>query len=176
MGSGNGEVFGVSEASKVFARILAARGNAVQPVSGDHPVDPGVLALNPTHGEAWYQVKAKSAPSYLRRLARWEHGVDVALIEEYEAIERDTGAPVWLVIHEARSPSDPTLESVLVKSGAYLGIRLANALLLGERRPEWPGGTGDPRNRGRDGRGGLLWPRSAMTPLAKTGEAAFRRR
>jgi len=169
-------------AQKRWARILAERGNAALPVYGMDDVDertkapilfvtdgllvvPDVLCLNPKSGSTWHEVKAKSTPGFYRKHNRWEHGADLALIEEYQEVARVTGVPVWLVVYEERSPVDPDRDSQLAPAGIYLGVSLIDAARLGERRPTWPGGVTNPRNRGRSGKGGLLWPRAAMRVL-----------
>ena len=179
------------EAQQRWARILAERGNAVLPtygmigngertkapllfVEGGVLVCPDALCLSPKAGNQWHEVKAKSQPSFSRNRRRWEHGADWMLAKEYEEVERQSGTPVWLIVYEERSPVDPGRESAVAVSGKWLGIRLTDAMRLGERRPLWPGGKGDPRNRGRDGMGGLLWPRSPMIDLLAAKPTASR--
>lgn len=125
----------------------------------DLVVLPDVLVFRGGAGR-WHEVKAKSEPTWRRTLARWEHGIDHANLLEYVEVQR-ASAPVWLVVGERLSPVDPARVSPLVTVPRWLVVRLDTAVEVGEHRPTWPGGERG-KDRGRRGRGGWLWPRSAM--------------
>ena len=118
----------------------------------------------------WNEVKAKASPTwrYAPPGPRWEHGFDWALLEEYRAVSRESGCPVFIVVHELRSPLDASRGSPLSGAERFLAIDLEHAARIGQHRPDWPGGTKLPHERGRNGQGGLLWPRSAMTEIQMT--------
>jgi len=128
-------------------------------------VIPDVLSWHAVHGACWSEVKSKARPTYYRKLGRWEHGFDYSLLEEYERVERVTGVPVWIVVHEAFSPSDPDNDSPLQPANRWMVVRLRDAMKQGERRPLWPKRNGNLNDRGRHGMGGLLWPRAIMREM-----------
>lgn len=124
-------------------------------------IAPDILLCSPKKN-MWQDVKAKSVPTWYRKKRRWEHGIDYSCAEEYLAVQKASGIKVGIVVHESRSPIDTQRESPLTGPPAYLFISLDDALLMGDRRTDWPGGKGDPKRRGRRGMGGLLWDRGVM--------------
>lgn len=168
-------------AQKRWARFVASRGNIVLPTyamsdedssrtkapvlyapDGGLLVAPDALVLRNGRGPRWHEVKAKGAPTWRWTQRRWEHGCDWSLVCEYRQVQRQTGSPVFIVVHEELTPEDPARESPLVPADFWLIIPLAKALVRGQRRPTWPGGCKRPRDRGRRGMGGLLWARDEM--------------
>lgn len=116
----------------------------------------------------WAEVKGKCQPSYHFKSGRWEHGLDWHLVAHYSAVQRESGAPVWIVVHEAHSPASDDIRPrwawrhmtpmpCCTPSGLWLCVSLDDAMASGGRRAEWPNGRG-----GRYGQGGLLWPRAIM--------------
>lgn len=165
-----------------WCRRLAAIGGVVVPVYGATDVDestkapvlftpgkrlvsPDLLYVSKEH-RSWQEVKAKSQPSWFRKLRRWEHGIDTDLVNQYRDVEQLSGIDLLIVVHEVRAPRDPERESPLVDSDRFLWIRLSEILKHGEHRPDWPGGRSNPSRRGRRRKGGHLWARSQMR-LAK---------
>lgn len=145
-------------------------------------VTPDVLCMSAKSGTSWHEVKSKTVPTW-RRLPpgpRWEHGFDYSLVREYQEVQDLSGAPVYVVVQETKTPADLSRESVLVDSGIWLFATLDTILKHGSRRPDWPKRNGNPNDRGRRGEGGWLWARSIMTALpmpgaqiaASTGEVA----
>lgn len=137
-------------------------------------VTPDVLCMSATSGTSWHEVKSKTVPTW-RRLPpgpRWEHGFDYSLLREYQRVQELSGAPVYIVIQETRTPVDPRNESRLVASGIWLYATLDCVLEHGSRRPDWPKRKGNTEDRGRNGEGGWLWPRSLMSRLAVPGPSS----
>lgn len=169
------------EAQQRWANILLELGNVVIPIFGfqgnvtttDAPMiagpsgflaAPDIFAMSERMKRGcWYDVKAKTVPTWRRTHNRWEHGCDYSIAQEYLRCEAESGHPVILVVQETLTPTDLTTCSELEPSEHWLWIRITEAFATGEHREDWPGGRNNPSRRGRDGRGGLLWPRSAMT-------------
>ena len=130
-------------------------------------VTPDMLTLGRKAVEpvVWHEVKSKSAPTWHRNKERWEHGFDYDLVSEYDTVQTESMCPVWIIVQELSTPSDPSTESALVAAEVWLYARLATCIEYGEHREDWPGGRFKPWSRGRKGRGGLLWPRSIMKQL-----------
>lgn len=127
-------------------------------------VAPDVFYANST-ARAWHEVKAKSVPGWYRNLQRYEHGIDYSLYLDYLRVEEETGIPVFIVVHEARTPTVPAQSTGdMSPSGVFLFAALRTVRTRGEHRPTWPGGRSQPWRRGRRGRGGWLWPRDCMVP------------
>lgn len=112
----------------------------------------------------WHEVKSKSQPSWRRNGGRWEHGCDYFHAVEYRKVQSESGAKVFVVVHEIKSPSDPDNDSLLVDSDNWLLISLDAAFSSGSHRKDWPGGKNSSR-RGSRGMGGLLWPRNSMSQV-----------
>ncbi len=51
----------------------------------------------------WAEVKTKAAPSLGRISGELEHGIPLRHFEHYQAVQRESGDPVWLFIYEERS-------------------------------------------------------------------------
>jgi hypothetical protein len=163
---------------KAWARLMAGRNNVVLPTYGIEEVDdrtkapvlfvsdgkilvaPDILLLKEGNG-MWHEVKAKSSPSWRRFHPgpRWEHGIDYCHYRDYLEVERKSGSPVWIVIHEAKSPLDTERESKIGGPPLWLVIALSEISKTGEHRPKWSCGS--------RGMGGWLWPRSAMYKFQK---------
>jgi len=113
-------------------------------------------------------VKAKAVPDVRRNPPgpRWEHGIDYSIAEAYRRAHVETLRPTIVVIQESREPVDPrdvTKGLRPARIGQWLTLSIDDAFLVGEHRPDWPGGKANPANRGRNGKGGLLWAREAMS-------------
>lgn len=167
------------ESQQRYARMKAERGVCSIPVYGMDNVDsrtkapvmfvtgerimvvPDLLLMKDGRCQ-WHEVKAKSRPTW-RRLnpgPRWEHGCDYSLATEYRDIQDESGGIVFIVVHETMSPVDDFSESKLIQSDLWLVISISEAFRHGDHRQRWPNPSiGD---FGRRGKGGLLWPRSAM--------------
>lgn len=169
-------------AEEAWCRFLASVGHAAVPIYGATGVDsstkapvmfvrdglivcPDVLCLKRDGKSLWHEVKSKHEPGWYRKRGRWEHGIDKSLFDEYRNVQASTGTPVWLIVHEETSPTDPNAASPLLGGSVWLGIPIDVSLLVGEHRPTWPGGKHSSR-RGRRNKGGWLWPRGAMTRLS----------
>jgi hypothetical protein len=50
----------------------------------------------------WVEVKAKTGPTFHRKTQRWEHGINRRHYYDYQQVRLKTGAPVALVIHQAK--------------------------------------------------------------------------
>lgn len=48
----------------------------------------------------WAEVKTKTAPCMGRISGELEHGIPLRHFQHYQAVERESGAPVWLFIYE----------------------------------------------------------------------------
>src|SRR3990167_4799343 len=152
-------------AQRRWADNLATRGNAVLPAyqfeecvaetkapvmvipslgGARFVITPDVLSLRPGAMPVWHDVKAKSVPTWYRKLARWEHGFDFSLLEEYQEAERVSGCRAWIIVNETASPLDCCSDSPCAPSYAWLGISLCDVERLGTRRRDWPGGRDDP--------------------------------
>ncbi len=169
---------------KDYAMLIAKRGFVVMPVydmndaiqATKAPVlfsDTGLLVapdvlLMSAKSQVWQDVKAKSKPTWRRIEARWEHGCDYALAVEYQKVQKMTGIPAGIVVHESKSPLDETMESYICGPPAWLYITINDAFKLGTHRTDWPGGKDDPSRRGKKGMGGLLWARSEMKTIKLT--------
>jgi hypothetical protein len=131
-------------------------------------VAPDFLCFQVGRPAFWVDAKGKGDPTWRRYHPgpRWEHGIDYAHAEEYREVERATGLPVWLAVYETRTPVDSARQSALVPGGQFLFLRLDAAWEQGTHRPEWPGGKSRPHDRGKRGRGGLLWARDFMRPAS----------
>ena len=169
-------------AQRQWAEVLRDRGNSVLPTYAFNDVTPetkapvmlvpdglritpDVLSFRMRYGAAWHEVKAKSVPSWFRRYTRWEHGCDYSALIEYQRVQEETSIPVYIVVHETASPVDPDADSPLLPTGKWLCMPISQAISLGEHRADWPGGAAQPGRRGRNGEGGLLWPRNAMKEI-----------
>lgn len=177
-----------SLAESEAARLMAHRGHLVVPIfsatqntdNADAPllyrprggfvVGPDLLVFSAA-GSTWVDVKAKTGPTWRRTHRRWEHGIDRACFEDYEAVGRFSHLPVWILILEEHAPIDSFRESELSGRSAWLTISLSDARQTGEERRDWPGGPASPARRGRHGLGGWLWPRNAMRPWLAGGSA-----
>jgi hypothetical protein len=168
---------------KQWALRMAKRGYCVLPVydleDQDHStkapmlfdihgvlVSPDVLLLK-LDKKWWHDVKAKSVPTW-RRIPpgpRWEHGCDMANAEQYLKVQDATGIPMYIIVHEQRSPKDETQDSALIPKEQWLAIHITRAFAVGDLRSDWPGGKRQPNRRGRCGKGGLLWARSEMAKV-----------
>jgi hypothetical protein len=51
----------------------------------------------------WAEVKTKAAPSMGRLSGELEHGIPLRHFEHYQAVERESGCPVYLFIYEESS-------------------------------------------------------------------------
>ena len=167
-------------AETAAAALIQRRGGVVLPVyssvaNGDDKaplvlLPDGTAAVGPdilcwlNHRGYWIDVKGKTVPTWRRNDPgpRWEHGIDLANFCDYERVGAETGVPVWLLVHEDRSPLDALAESAFVPPGGWLAIALAEARRLGEHRKDWPGGAQAPARRGRRQEGGWLWARKDM--------------
>lgn len=171
-----------NSAQQAWADVLRHRGNAVVPTYAFEDVAPETKApvmlvpngvrvlpdlLNFRYQDraTWHEVKSKSVPTWYRIHARWEHGCDYSLSQEYSMVQDETGLDVWIVVFETASPLDDEHDSLLELSGRWFGIALNKALAYGEHRVDWPGGKSQPFRRGRKGMGGLLWPRRRMLEM-----------
>lgn len=124
-------------------------------------VAPDFLVFPKNHPPAWHDTKGKELPSWFRNLRRWEHGIDWAVANDYKYVQDHTGVHVFVVVHENWAPQDPAADSQLLETDNWLSISIDDAFKYGDHRLLWPGGrnSGD---YGRNGEGGLLWPRSIM--------------
>jgi hypothetical protein len=111
----------------------------------------------------WLEAKAKSIPSWRRIEGRWEHGIDYANMAEYADVQAKSRMRVILSVYEEKSPSNPYRDSFLTPAGLWLFISMDKAEDAGTHRPDWPGGKMNPRDRGKSGKGGWLWPRHEMS-------------
>lgn len=176
-------------AQKEWALHVASKGNVVLPsyglqdvaketkapvlfYLGGNLVAPDMLIMSIEKGARWNEVKSKAEPSFYRIRQRWEHGCDYSLFEEYSRVEKSSGAGVFIIVSESKSPENEHKYSRLLPSNSWLSISLATARICGERRPNWPGGERDNR-RGRRGMGGFLWPRSVMMKLDFKSKTCF---
>lgn len=125
---------------------------------------PDLFCIHSKKSDFFCCAQGKGRPAWFRKYARWHHGMDFALFEAYQKIQKLTGKRVSLALQETVSPVSPHQQSALVPSdGSWLFIWLDEAGLVGEHMPEWPGGMKQPQRRGRNNLGGWLWPRNAMT-------------
>jgi hypothetical protein len=125
---------------------------------------PDLFCIHSKKSDFFCCAQGKGRPAWFRKYARWHHGMDFALVEAYQKIQKLTGKRVSLALQETVSPVSPHQQSALVPSnGSWLFIWLDEAALVGEHMPEWPGGMKQPQRRGRNNLGGWLWPRNAMT-------------
>jgi len=171
----NGLAYGQMVERRIVERLVAG-GHAVIPTFAAGGVVTAAPVLLAACGQkvmpdvlcmgkrvCWVEIKGKSEPGWYRILQRWEHGIDMALIDEYAAVQGITGKPVWIVVHEECGPVDPARESRLTTGAAQtLCSSLDRLTDIGEHRPTWPGGKHRPDDRGRDGMGGWLWARADM--------------
>lgn len=134
-------------------------------------VAPDLLCVCREKGSSWQEVKSKTEPTWRRFRprsfaqawrARWEHGLDMDLVEHYSDVALFGGFPLYVIVHEAKSPINDDQESDLAASDKFLFAALTAIQTTGDHRPDWPGGKLSPRRRGRGGKGGWLWPRSIM--------------
>ena len=162
-----------------WARIVADKGGVVLPTYGmddvtDETKAPVVftkdgvlvapdLAVVRSGKMKWNDVKAKSQPSWYRKLRRWEHGCDYSIACEYNEVQVASGCPVYIIVHELKSPADPDADSELVLSSKWMFVLLDNIFADKNRRRDWPGGKSNPSRRGRKKQGGLIWGRNEMT-------------
>ncbi len=139
-------------------------------------VSPDLYVIRPNLENRWHDVKAKSQPSWFKNWQRWEHGIDLAHANEYARVSRATTAPVFLVVSEILSPVDAdNLSALIPVQGRWMAISLERALEIGQKRKDWPGGKARPRDRGKNGLGGLLWARNDMWPFDMKGIATSSR-
>lgn len=118
---------------------------------GEDVIAPDCLYINSQTGKlCWHEVKAKTAPTFRINPPgpRWEHGIDLDAALQYQLLERESKISVLIIVQ------DPV---------GWLSITLENVFRTGDERKDWPGGSSEPLRRGRRGKGGLLWPRSAMS-------------
>jgi hypothetical protein len=109
------------------------------------------------------EVKAKSKPGWHGKMNRWEQGIDLECFRDYRAAEKAGGIPWIIVLRELRSPVDPTCRSKLIGPGMWLFAPLKPLWLHGHHVLDWPSKD----DRGKGGKGGWLWPRSAMARLTE---------
>lgn len=125
---------------------------------------PDLYCVHLKRGDFFCCAQGKGRPAWFRKYARWHHGMDYALYEAYQKVQKATGKRVSLALQETASPQSPHQQSVLSPGdGSWLFIWLDEVGLVGEHMPEWPGGMKQPWRRGRNNQGGWLWPRNAMT-------------
>lgn len=167
-------------AQRLWAKVMAGRGHLVLPVydlidrdpSTKAPIaflDDGLivapdLLVCTGANNMWHDVKAKSKPTF-RRVPpgpRWEHGIDWAIAKQYQEVELRSGMSMWVIVHELESPDG---DQLVQRENAWFGIPISRAFYVGDHRLDWPGGKAQPNRRGKDGQGGLLWGRNAMTPI-----------
>jgi hypothetical protein len=129
---------------------------------------PDLLVTAINENTRWHEVKAKSKPSWRRCKPgpRWEHGCDWCLAMEYKEVQTQAVFAVYIIVHEARSPSNVSQDSPLTGPETWLAITLDDALKKGEKRKDWPGGKFNPKRRGKKGMGGLLWNRADMSVVS----------
>lgn len=48
----------------------------------------------------WVEVKTKTEATFYRKLQRHEHGIPLRHYHHYFEVQRATGAPVWMFVHE----------------------------------------------------------------------------
>ena len=111
----------------------------------------------------WVDSKAKTKPTWRRVGQRWEHGCDFSIAKEYKKIQELKGWPVLLFVHEDESPENLLKDGEFLQSDIWLCISISDAFAKGSHRIDWPGGAWDSTRRGRNGEGGLLWPREIMS-------------
>lgn len=109
-------------------------------------IAPDMLELGAV--DRWWEVKSKSQPGFLRRKARWEHGIDWSNYQHYRQVQADSGIPVWFAIREEQAPMSDTAEA-LQPGPVWLVASLDMCDRHGEYRKEWQGG-------------GWLFPRGLM--------------
>ena len=168
-------------AQKRWAEFVASRGGIVLPTYGMKDVSaltkapvllhadgilvvPDLLVLSTIRPHLWHEVKAKTIPSW-RRLSpgpRWEHGIDYALLREYEDVQAMSGMSVLVVVHEKNSPLHDEIESAATGPEKWLYITLADCFACGDRRTNWPRKMGEGSRRRQ---GGWLWPREQMKEI-----------
>ena len=134
-------------------------------------ISPDLLAIK-AGKQIWVEVKDKTAPTYTWKHHRWEHGIDQPNSDDYLSIQKQSGYPVFLLIHENSSPRTPDLylssmddmaayrrmKADLVDSDLWLSIALSDAIQYGNTRANNPEMVG-PRNPSG---AGLYWPRDRM--------------
>lgn len=170
------------ESEALFASLMAERGFIVVPAysigertaggapclmtGGGRFAAPDVLMLS-GKSHRWVDVKAKSVPTWRRCHPgpRWEHGIDKSIADEYRMVQERSGITMSLIVHERASPLDPDSHSPIAGRALWLAIRLDDAFVIGDHRPDWPGGSSAERRRGRRGAGGLLWARNMMADV-----------
>ncbi len=123
-----------------------------------------VIAKNPF----WVEVKGKTAPAYFFKNHQWRHGIDAQNAQQYLMVQENS-YPVFILIHEERSPRTPELllrhpcagdpDDDLYDSGLWLGISLTAAFRCGVVQPNNPAMIKESNPTGL----GLYWPRAAMT-------------
>lgn len=116
-------------------------------------VMPDMLTFSSSEGAAWEEVKAKTCSSLKRTSGLYEHGFDMAHFEAYSEVQEITGVPVKIIIQEV-SPE-----------AVWLMASLETIAKFGEHRPTWPGGMGNFNRRGKNGRGGWLFPKTCLTRI-----------
>lgn len=124
---------------------------------------PDLYCIHPKKGDLFCAAQGKGRPAWFRKYARWQHGIDYALYDGYLRAQRITGRRAVLAVQEVASPVSPHQQCELRPSSDWLYIWLDQAGIVGEHMPDWPGGARQPWRRGKNGLGGWLWPRSAMT-------------
>lgn len=171
----------ISRAKRTLIADMTRRGYCVVPVYGmesvsaetkspllfatkEQLITPDLLCIHPTRGDFWCEANGKGRPAWFRKYSRWQHGIDYALFQAYSRVQKLTGKRVNIAVQEIASPKDPDQMSELAPgSNQWLFIWLDEMAAVGEHMPEWPGGMRQPWRRGREGKGGWLWPRNAMT-------------
>ena len=167
----------MGESGRIAIPVYGAESNALVTKApmlffmGGMLVAPDVLVMTPAKN-FWHEVKAKAVPTWRRCHPgpRWEHGIDFALIEEYETVQAESGADVFIIVWEEHSPtgnprSGEDFRQYLRGDPEWLAISIAAAIKHGEHRKDWPKRNGNPSDLGRNGQGGLLWSRSAMKQI-----------
>lgn len=155
-------------------------------VNGQDVVVADFIAID-RHGRSFaVEVKTKTAPGWRYGKRQYQHGFDYALISEYGGhgaistflvvvIENTTPKP-WQRGHGAvrgarwgpwvapgpKHSGALVLGENLIPGPVCLVAQLDALLQVGEHEKDWPrhGGTGS-----RNGAGGFLWPRKAMTQV-----------
>lgn len=162
-----GGLYGVGqESEQICARYLSGIGYTVIPISeytnntgkkinAPMLLSPEGLRVSPdllvmaARKSFWVEVKRKGEPTYYWKRSRWEHGVDTPNFEDYMEIQRTSGYPVYIFVHEIKSPATPDLylnnrEDIgarrkmiadLQDKEVWLSIAIDNASKLGESRP-----------------------------------------
>lgn len=83
------------------------------------------LDISKAGSRMWVEVKTKAAANWTRITNRFEHGIPLRHYLDYLRVERETGCPVWLAIHEEDT------DALLIQRLQRLSKRESNSGVMG---------------------------------------------